>query len=68
MAKNPAQTTTKDPLTNFAVRIARIHAEAHSLGLHETGQKLHAAVQSVGWEIARKCERELLLEAQRGNK
>ena len=53
MAKNPAQTTTVDQLTNFAVRLGQMHIEAMQLGLYSTGHKLHDAVRAVGFEI---CE------------
>lgn len=51
MAKNPAQTTMKDKYINFAVRLSKIHMEAHAIGLHETGHALCVAVQKVGYEI-----------------
>lgn len=58
MAKNPNQTTKANPLTKFAIKLTELHAEAHALGLHETGHAIHAAVQKVGWEIVYKMKRE----------
>jgi hypothetical protein len=33
---------------------ALLHERLHRAGLHRTAQKMHAVVQSVGWEVAEK--------------
>jgi hypothetical protein len=46
---------------DFVVRLVSLAAEAHRIGLHKTGHKLHDAVKQVGYELAeqiRKVERE----------
>lgn len=43
----------------LTVEMPRLHAELHALGLHKTAHALHAAVQSLGWEIAEHEEREI---------
>lgn len=42
---------------DFVSRLVNMHAEAHQLRLHVTGQELHKAVQAVGYEIIEQMER-----------
>lgn len=55
MAKNQAQRKLKNQ--DFAVRLSCMMAEAGQLGLYITMQKLHQAVQTVGWEISDQGEK-----------
>ena len=36
----------------FLAKLAELHAEAHRIGLHRTGHRLHEAVQESGFEQA----------------
>ena len=52
MKKSP----NKSDYMKFARRLALMHAEAGELGLYITMNKIHLAIQEVGFEIEKKME------------
>ena len=51
MAQAP-QNKSAPEIQAFILSLTGLHEQAHRLGMHDTGHKLHAAVQAAGWEAA----------------